>query len=337
VGGTTTDGSRRSRGAAIREVLDEPPIAGSFHMLRGVIASCTELQAGMDDAFTKARKRQLARLGGAKPPGKYYQCRHAKVQLPPKPFLLHDVVSAPRKIWSHEIDRPAAASIGAGRPDLNRVCGRCEMLLPKARSLLVGALALGACAVAPPTGPTILALPTAGKDLAQFQREDTTCRGYAQQQISYGVSQQTMNQSAMGTAAAGTALGAAAGAAIGAAAGAPGTGAAVGGATGLLAGSSLAASNAATSADVLQQNYDVAYAQCMAASGNQVQPLPLALYSAYYAPWLYPYPAYYAPWFDSTLGFAFFGGFGPRFHNHVFFHEHHEFFVHGSGHGSHRG
>ncbi len=210
------------------------------------------------------------------------------------------------------------------------------MLWPKAPSLLVGALVLGACAVAPPTGPTILALPTAGKDLALFQREDTTCRGYAQQQIGYGGPQQTVTQSAIGTTAASTALGAAAGAAIGGTAGAPGTGAAVGAATGLLAGSGLAASNAAASADVLQQNYDVAYAQCMAASGNQVQPLPL-LYSAYYAPWLYPYPAYYAPWFDSTLGFAFFGGFGPRFHNHAFFQEHHAFFGHGFGHGSHRG
>ena len=37
-------------------------------MRRTVITSYIVLQAGMADAFTEARKRQLARLGGAKPP-----------------------------------------------------------------------------------------------------------------------------------------------------------------------------------------------------------------------------------------------------------------------------
>jgi hypothetical protein len=66
-----------------------------------------------------------------------------------------------------------------------------------------------------------------GKNLAQFQQEDTTCRGYAQQQIGYGSPQQAASQNAIESAAIGTAVGAAAGAAIGAAAGAAGTGAAV--------------------------------------------------------------------------------------------------------------
>ena len=51
--------------------------------------------------------------------------------------------------------------------------------------VILGTIALCACAVAPPTGPAVVALPPVGKNLAQFQREDTTCRGYAQQQIRF--------------------------------------------------------------------------------------------------------------------------------------------------------
>ena len=37
-------------------------------------------------------------------------------------------------------------------------------------------LVLAACAVAPPQGPSVLALPAQGKSFAQFQQEDATCR-----------------------------------------------------------------------------------------------------------------------------------------------------------------
>ena len=121
------------------------------------------------------------------------------------------------------------------------------MLRAKALLQVPGILGLMACAVPPPTDPTLLALPPEGKDLVQFQQEDTSCRGYALQQIGYGLPQQ---------------------AAIGAAGGAGGTGAA--------AGSAIGVSYASTSAFVLQQRYDIAYAQCMAASGNSVQPFPVA-------------------------------------------------------------
>src|ERR1700733_6385779 len=135
------------------------------------------------------------------------------------------------------------------------------MFQAKSVPLLLGTLVLGACAVAPPTGPTVLVLPPAGKDLAQFQADDGTCRGYAVQQIGYGAPQQAANQSAIGSAALGTAVGAAAGAAVGAAAGSPGAGAAVGAASGLVAGSAVGAGNASASAAELQQHYNVSYTQ----------------------------------------------------------------------------
>jgi hypothetical protein len=185
--------------------------------------------------------------------------------------------------------------------------------------LLLGILSMTACAIAPPAGPAVLALPPQGKDLTQFRQEDTSCRGYAQQQIGYGSQQQAANQNAIGSAAVGTALGAAAGAAIASAAGTAGTGAAVGAGAGLLAGSAVGTSNASASAAVLQQQYDIAYAQCMAARGNTVQFPP----TWPYAPYGYPYDAfstYYDPWFGPPVAFGFFGGFGHRFHHHGFFH-----------------
>jgi hypothetical protein len=194
------------------------------------------------------------------------------------------------------------------------------MFRAKALLLVPGILGLTACAaVSPPTGPAVLALPPEGKDLVRFQQEDISCRGYARQQISYGSSQQAVNQNALGSAAVGTVAGGAAGAAIGAAAGAAGTGAAIGAGAGLLAGSAIGASNASASASDLQQRYDIAYAQCMAASGNTVQPFPVAWP---YVPYGYPYAfsAYYGPWFGPPVTFGFFGGFGPGFHHPGFLH-----------------
>jgi hypothetical protein len=88
-----------------------------------------------------------------------------------------------------------------------------------------------------------------------------------------------------------------------------------------LAGSALSVNNASASTAVPQQRYDFAYAQCMAASGNQVQPFPLAML---YVPYAYPlsgYWPYYGPLFDSAVGFGFFRRFGPRFHRHALFHQ----------------
>src|SRR5260221_12858614 len=99
---------------------------------------------------------------------------------------------------------------------------------------LVGPLALGACAVAPPTGPSVMVLPAKGKSFADFQEDDAVCRQYASQQIGYGAPAQAANYSAVSSAVVGTALGAAAGALLGAAAGNAGLGAAARAGGGLL-------------------------------------------------------------------------------------------------------
>ncbi len=96
--------------------------------------------------------------------------------------------------------------------------------------------------------------------------------------------------------------------------------------------------NSAASISQQQQQYDIAYAQCMAAAGNQLA--PSAIRYAPNFPYVDAYPAYYGPWFGSTIGLGFVGVFGPRFHSnhHVrFAHNpeftrHPEFMHHNSGH-----
>src|SRR5262245_22218917 len=97
---------------------------------------------------------------------------------------------------------------------------------------LVGTLALGACAVAPPAGPSVTVVPKPGKPFAQFQQEDATCRQQASQQIGNTSPADAANQSFAGSAALGTVLGAAAGALIGAAGGDAAEGAAIGAGSG---------------------------------------------------------------------------------------------------------
>ena len=135
---------------------------------------------------------------------------------------------------------------------------------------LAAPIALGACVVAPPAGPTVMAMPGQGKSFEAFQQDDGTCRGWASQQTG-GVQPAGRQQRAVGSALLGTALGAGVGAAIGSVAGAVGAGAAIGGATGLLAGSAIGADNAQASGGDVQYRYDAAYSQCMSAKGNSVQ------------------------------------------------------------------
>ncbi|HEX7967062.1 MAG TPA: glycine zipper family protein, partial [Stellaceae bacterium] len=101
---------------------------------------------------------------------------------------------------------------------------------------LAAALLLGACVVAPPTGPSVTALPAKGKDFAQFQKDDLSCRQYAANQTGGASPADAANQSFANSLAAGTVLGAAAGAAIGAATGNPAAGAAIGAGSGLFLG-----------------------------------------------------------------------------------------------------
>jgi hypothetical protein len=182
---------------------------------------------------------------------------------------------------------------------------------------LTGALALSACAVAPPAGPSVMALPGQGKSFEAFQQDDAACRYYAGAVTGGANPAQAANNAAVGSAVVGTALGAAAGAAIGAAGGAAGAGAAIGGATGLVAGSAVGASNAYGAAGYVQQRYDVSYTQCMYSRGDSVQsppggyPYPAYAYNYGYPYYPYPYgypygPTYYGPSVAIGVG----GGWG---------------------------
>lgn len=131
-------------------------------------------------------------------------------------------------------------------------------------ALLGTAALLGACTVMP-TGPSVTALPGAGKSFDQFRADDASCRQYASQQVGGMSASQAATGSALGSAALGTALGAAAGAALGG-----GRGAAVGAGAGLIGGSALGMNSAASSGYGVQRRYDGAYMQCMYADGHRV-------------------------------------------------------------------
>lgn len=188
-------------------------------------------------------------------------------------------------------------------------------MLRKPASLLI-LLLPAACAIAPPSGPSVLAVPGPNKDLATFEQDEVTCRNYAQWRIGAQSPGGAAGQSTVNGALAGSLLGAAAGAAIGAATGNVGAGAAIGGGSGLLLGSSIGASNGAYAGYDLQRLYDFGYIQCMTAKGDTVQTAqdvpnwqpPYGYPSQYYypAPYGYGYPS---P-FVATFGFGggYYGG-----------------------------
>ncbi|WP_087737089.1 glycine zipper family protein [Paraburkholderia piptadeniae] len=161
-------------------------------------------------------------------------------------------------------------------------------------ALVVGTmLALGGCAVVPPSGPSVVALPRKGEPLEQFQQDDYACRDYAFRSTDANGASQAATHNSVNSAAVGTLGGAAVGALFGAAAGNAGAGAAIGAGSGLLLGGATGANSASYSAYGLQAHYDAAYAQCMVAKGNTIaQPPAPAYYSAppvYYAPRPYYY------------------------------------------------
>jgi hypothetical protein len=184
---------------------------------------------------------------------------------------------------------------------------------------MTAALALSACAVAPPSGPRVMALPGVGKDFATFQQEDMICRQFASGQSGGAVGAQAATNNAIGTAVVGTAVGAGIGAALGSLAGQVGTGAAVGGAAGALVGGSAGANSAQYSAADLQQRYDTSYTQCMYAHGDTVQSPP----GGYYAGGGYPYgyPYYGAGYIGGPTVVVGTGwGWGWGWHHHGFHH-----------------
>src|ERR1700733_1927528 len=131
--------------------------------------------------------------------------------------------------------------------------------------------AVAACTAAPPSGPTVMALPPNGKSLDAFQQEDGQCRNYAAAAIGPYQPARAGARAAVGSAATGTVLGAAAGSAIGAAAGNAGGGAAIGGAAGLVGSTAVGANNVAASQYDLQTRYNIAYTQCVYSRGDTVQ------------------------------------------------------------------
>lgn len=186
-------------------------------------------------------------------------------------------------------------------------------LLVKAGLPLLGVLSLAACAAPPPAGPTVMVLPGKDTNFSMFRQDDAVCRNYASARIGGASPAAAANASGLGTAALTTGLGAAAGAVIGSVGGAAGAGAAIGGASGLLLGSMLGAQTASASAAGLQDQYNMAYAQCMTAKGNEIAPSPGAgaggtVYTPYPAYPAYPVtPYYYSPYY---YGYGPYIGFG---------------------------
>ncbi len=138
---------------------------------------------------------------------------------------------------------------------------------------LSSALLLTACAVPPPRGPGVMALPPQGKPLQSFQQEDAYCQSLASQQAN-GADSQAAESNAVGHAVVGTALGAGVGALLGSASGHAGAGAAIGAGAGLLMGGASGAGAAQRSANQMRSRYDRVYTQCMYSYGNSVQSAP---------------------------------------------------------------
>jgi outer membrane lipoprotein SlyB len=127
---------------------------------------------------------------------------------------------------------------------------------------MIAAIALTGCA---PTvmAPTVPVMPGQNKSFDQFAADQQTCQGYANAQTA-PLSAQANNQ-ALGGALLTTALGAGLGAAIGG-----GRGAAIGAASGAVVGGAAGAQGSSVAGMSIQQQFDMFYAQCMAAHGNQV-------------------------------------------------------------------
>jgi hypothetical protein len=155
-----------------------------------------------------------------------------------------------------------ASQLSTGRRQIN--------LLPIA-AMFAATISLVAC-VAPPAAPTILVAPGANTTFDRFSVDQDACQQYAAAQISPAVA--AANNQAVGGALLGAALGAGLGAGIGAAAGNAGKGAAFGAASGGALGIIGSAVGPPFAQELLQQQYDNMYGQCMAAYGNSVASFP---------------------------------------------------------------
>ena len=138
--------------------------------------------------------------------------------------------------------------------------------MPMPKSLLGVAVvtALVGCAQVP-VAPTIAIMPAPGMPFEVFEADNNICRQYAREQLGANPNRVANNQ-VVGGAVAGAVIGAAAGALLGGGR----NGAQGGAATGLLFGTAAGAGAAGQTNMTMQQRYNIAYAQCMYAKGNQV-------------------------------------------------------------------
>jgi uncharacterized protein YcfJ len=143
---------------------------------------------------------------------------------------------------------------------------------PKIGAAGLAAVALLSGCASPPMGPTVAVMPGPNKPFQVFQSDDAVCRGWANQAVQ-GQAEAANNQ-AVGAAVLGTVLGAGLGAAIGG-----GRGAAIGAGAGAIGGTAYGANRSQWSQLGIQQQYNVAYQQCMYSHGNQV-PGYVAIYGA---------------------------------------------------------
>ncbi len=123
-------------------------------------------------------------------------------------------------------------------------------------------LLLASCAQTP-MGPTVQVMPGPNTSFEQFQTDQVVCKQFAEQSVSGQA--QNANLRSVGAAALTTVLGAGLGAAIGG-----GQGAAIGAAGGALGGGGIGAATSSNAQASIQQQYNLAYAQCMYSKGNQV-------------------------------------------------------------------
>jgi len=128
-----------------------------------------------------------------------------------------------------------------------------------ALAVLSAAVLLEGCATQP-LGPTIPVMPAQGKSMETFQQDEDYCEQYAGDRASGRVKQANDDELRRGV------IGAALGAGLGALAGNT-KGAVAGGIIGGVIGSS---SGAGYDQHRVQRTFDIAYAQCMTARGNNV-------------------------------------------------------------------
>lgn len=201
---------------------------------------------------------------------------------------------------------------------------RCARLI----GALGGVAVVTACTIPPPSGPTVIAIPPPGKNLAVFQQEDVQCRNYAAATIGALPPGQATSPAAASPASNATAAE---------------PGATIGGAAGYARNIAAGATYAASSAYDVQTRYDIGYTQCIYSSGNAILPMPAGVYGDYaFAGEEYPW--YGDPWFEwAGLGFSG-GGIFVFDRNHEFHHGFHGFHagfhggshaggMHGGGHG----